>query len=163
VLDEECAALHAGASLEWFDSGRLGQGVRIRAGEVDMLQMLGTAPLVSIDGFDRDAQEDAREITFAAGGNLDFFGPGDAEAYRIVYEVPQQPTGRVMVHSGGGTYDATRELAVASGKGWREMVLTRACLPQLGSNIRIESEAALVLRIDSITREELDGAASCSF
>ncbi|GAB5457908.1 MAG: exo 1,3/1,4-beta-D-glucan glucohydrolase [Henriciella sp.] len=162
-LDETCAALLTGPSLDWFSSGRLGEGVTVRAGRIDVPQMRGSTSVVSLRGYDRDAQEDAREITFAAGGRVELAGPGEAAAYRIVYEVPEAPAGKVTVGSGGNTLDVTSNMALAAGKGWREMVLTPACLSQLDGTLSFGASASFTIRIDSITREQLDDTASCSF
>lgn len=162
-LDETCAALLTGPSLDWFSSGRLGEGVTVRAGRIDVPQMRGSTSVVSLRGYDRDAQEDAREITFAAGGRVELAGPGEAAAYRIVYEVPEAPAGRVTVGSGQSTLDVTSNMALAAGKGWREMVLTPACLSQLDGTLSFGASASFTIRIDSITREQLDATANCSF
>jgi beta-glucosidase len=162
-LDETCEALVAGQSLDWFSSGRLGEGVTVRAGNIDVPQMLGRTTLVSLRGIDRDAQEDAREITFEPGGSLGIEGPGNDEAFRIVYEVLDRPLETVLIRSGDSTLDATASLAVAAGKGWREMVLTKACLPQIGNSLRIESEGTFAMRIHTIIREEMDDEMECSF
>ena len=125
--------------------------------------MRGSTALVSLAGYDRDAQEDARELTFAAGGSIDMAGPGEAEAYRIVYEVSEAPSGTVTLGSGGSTLDATARMALAAGKGWREMVLTSDCLDGLDSTLRIAAQGDFTMRIDSIAREDLDESTECSF
>ncbi|MEL6753663.1 MAG: glycoside hydrolase family 3 N-terminal domain-containing protein, partial [Pseudomonadota bacterium] len=141
-LDETCSSVQVGASLDWFSSGRLGEGVTARAGSIDIPQLRGSTTLVSALGYDRDAQEDAREITFQSGGSVELAGPGESEAFRIVYEVPERPAGKVSLGSGGSTLDVTPQMAVAAGKGWREMVLTDACLPGLASSLSLGSDAA---------------------
>jgi len=162
-LDETCSSVQVGASLDWFSSGRLGEGVTARAGSIDIPQLRGSTTLVSALGYDRDAQEDAREITFKSGGSVEIAGPGESEAFRIVYEVPERPAGKVSLGSGGSTLDVTPQMAVAAGKGWREMVLTDACLPSLASTWSLGSDAAFTIRIDSISREETAAGAECSF
>ncbi|MGB7373059.1 glycoside hydrolase family 3 N-terminal domain-containing protein [Pontixanthobacter sp.] len=162
-LDEGCAALASGAGAEWFAAGRLAAGVTVRSGANAFSQMLGTAPRIIIRAIDRNAQEDAREIAFEAGGELELSGSGAAEAYRITYALPQRPEGPVTFISGASTYDAAREIAVAEGKGWREMVLTRDCLPQLTNALRVRSAASLILRVHTIRREELPAGTPCSF
>ncbi|RJY09871.1 glycoside hydrolase family 3 protein [Aurantiacibacter aquimixticola] len=162
-LDEECAALEAGAGADWFVSGRLSDGIRVRAGEVDMAQMLGTAPLATMRGYDRNAQEDAREITIADNGYIEFFGIGADEAYRIAYEVPERPEGTVTITSGTSRLDATQYMAIAAGKGWREMVLTAACLPALGNTLRIDASQEFTLRIHTIRREDVAEGTDCAF
>nr|WP_070958808.1 glycoside hydrolase family 3 protein [Hyphomonas sp. Mor2] len=163
ALDESCSNLVQAASLDWFSSGRMADGVTVSAGSDDLPQMRGTSPLVSIRGLDRAAQEDAREIAFQAGGGLTITGPGKDEAYRIAYRIVDRPTGEVSISSGGDQIDATGELAVAAGKGWREMVLTKSCLPTLNSELRFQSEDAFELQIHSIVREDLDDVAECAF
>ncbi|MEM9573553.1 MAG: glycoside hydrolase family 3 N-terminal domain-containing protein [Pseudomonadota bacterium] len=163
ALDETCAALVAGDSLDWLTSGRLGDGVSARAGEADLPQLRGQTELVAARGVDRDAQEDAREITFQPGGRLTFDGPGTDEAYRIVYELFERPEGQVSVGSGDQTFDATAELSVAAGKGWREMVLTRACMSELSNTLSFESDGPLTLRVHTIVRESLGDDVECSF
>ncbi|MEL6956193.1 MAG: glycoside hydrolase family 3 C-terminal domain-containing protein, partial [Pseudomonadota bacterium] len=162
-LDETCSSVEVGASMDWFSSGRLGEGVTARAGSIDIPQLRGSTTLVSALGYDRDAQEDAREITFQSGGSVELAGPGESEAFRIVYEVPERPAGKVSLGSGGSTLDVTPQMAVAAGKGWREMVLTDACLPGLASTWSLGSDAAFTIRIDSISREETAAGAECSF
>lgn len=163
ALDEACDVLTTETGLDWFSAGRLGEGVTVRAGNIDVPQMRGSTELVSLQGYDKDAQEDAREITFAPGGSIEISGPGAGEAYRIVYEVTDRPDGKVHIQSGDATFDATLDISVAAGKGWREMVLTPACLPTLTSSLGFEAEAALTLRIDTIVREDLGDGTPCSF
>ena len=162
-LDESCAALLVGESLDWFSSGRLGEGVTVRVGNIDVPQMRGSTELVAAKGFDRDAQEDARELNFVSGGRMEISGPGESEAFRIVYEVPSEPAGTVEIFSGDSRLNVTPNMNLAAGKGWREMVLTTACLPDMSNTLAFQAGAELTLRIDSITREELEGTSECSF
>ncbi|NQY99029.1 MAG: glycoside hydrolase family 3 C-terminal domain-containing protein, partial [Henriciella sp.] len=135
TYDETCAGLAFDAGQDWFSSGRLGEGVTVRAGSIDVPQMRGSTVLVSLTGYDRDAQEDAREIQFESGGSIEIAGPGEGEAFRITYEVPERPAGKVFIGSGESTYDATLGVSVAAGKGWREMVITQDCLPDLANDL----------------------------
>ena len=57
----------------------------------------------------------------------------------------------------------TQALSVAEGKGWREMVLTPACLPSLGNSLTIRSQAPFVLQVASISQDSADEDAECSF
>ncbi|MEM1380981.1 MAG: glycoside hydrolase family 3 N-terminal domain-containing protein [Pseudomonadota bacterium] len=163
TLDETCAALTITAGEEWFASGRLGEAVTARSGEVDLPQMRGTSDTIVAKGYDRDAQEDARELTFAPGGALTLSGPAAKGAYRISYELPERPSAPVTLSSGGNAIDVSAQLSVAAGKGWRDMVLTKACLPNLESTLTITSEGPLTLRIDTITREARGEMEACSF
>lgn len=162
-LDETCEALLVGDSLDWFSSGRLGEGVTVRAGAIDVPQMRGNTDLVSLRGVDKDAQEDARELSFKAGGSIDIDGTGEDQAFRIVYQVTDRPTGTVLLSSGGSTFDATAQLSVAAGKGWREMVLTTSCLPEITNALRIETDGDFTIRIDTISREAREETSECSF
>lgn len=162
-LEETCSALSTLVSLDWFSSGRLGEGVTVRAGAIDVPQMRGSTELVSLRGVDRDAQEDARELVFNPGASIDINGTGRSEAFRIAYLVTERPTGSVFVSSGDSQFDVTPSLAVAAGKGWREMVLTTSCLPEMSNNLRIESQGELTMRIHTIAREDMNGVAECSF
>jgi len=67
------------------------------------------------------------------------------------------------VKAGGNAFDITQGLSVAEGKGWREMVLTSACLGQTGSSLTFASQSAFTLEISEITRDESAAAAECSF
>ncbi len=163
ALDETCGALNSGDGLDWFSSGRLGEGVTVRAGNIDVPQMRGSTDLVSLNGFDKDAQEDAREITFAPGGSIEISGTGTDEAYRIIYELTARPGGKVLIRSGDAEFDASLDISVAAGKGWREMVLSPACLPGLTHTLGFETDGAMTLRIDTIVREDLGDGVPCSF
>ena len=94
---------------------------------------------------------------------IEISGPGEGEAFRIVYEVPERPAGNVFIGSGESTYDATLGVSVAAGKGWREMVITQDCLPDLSNDLKIEADAAFTLRLDTIVRESMDPATECAF
>jgi beta-glucosidase len=119
---------------------------------------------ITATGVDRKAQEDARRIAFAPGARLTLTGPDSAAGWRITYQVTARPSAPVTVTAGGKALDITQAMAVAEGKGWREMVLTSACLGQAGESMTFASKGAFALQISEIAREE-DAAASteCSF
>ena len=52
---------------------------------------------------------------------------------------------------------------MAEGKGWREMVLTPACLGTTGRSLTFASTGAFNLQISEITRDEAAVTAECSF
>jgi beta-glucosidase len=141
----------------------LADGVTVRAGGTILEQMRGATARVVLRGVDRDAQEDARELKLAPGGRIEFSGPGNAEAYRIAFQVLDRPLEKILVRSGESAFDMTTDLSVAASKGWREMVLTKACLPDLTNEFSIESNGAFSLVIHSIIREEMETSAPCSF
>ncbi len=173
-LSEECAALAVVEGAEMFASGRLGSGVSAFVGRLDgkgfeelMPQMRGdmNGSGIVARGYDRDAQEDAREVTMRAGS---YFGLEQASdtggAYRIAYEVVSRPTGKVTIRSGDGeALDITRQIELAYFKGWREMTITQDCLDGLGSRLAFESAGEVTLRISSVRREEMPEGTQCSF
>ena len=65
--------------------------------------------------------------------------------------------------AGGKTADITQGLSVAEGKGWREMVLTPACLGSTGGKLTFASEAPFAFQISEITRDDAAATAECSF
>lgn len=163
-LDESCAPLESGPSRELFGSGRLADGVVANAGEGALPNLTGVAGGISARGYDKDAQEDAREIVFAPGSSLIFTQSDEASgAYRITYEVPARPTAPVHLLVGDRRIDISQELLVAEGKGWREMVVTEACAGELGRRIGFVSEGAFTLRIAAIDRFDAEDGAECSF
>lgn len=179
-LDEQCSALTAVDGSELFASGRLGQGVvafasRIgAAGPGELVpQMRGeySAAGVTARGYDRNAQEDAREIRLAPGARLGLAQEKDSGgAYRIAYEVVTRPTASITLKLEAqgeaeprSSIDLTRHFAHAWQKDWREMLITEACAPGLGQSIAFESEGEVTFRISSVTREEVPEGTECSF
>ena len=65
--------------------------------------------------------------------------------------------------AGGKAFDITQPMAVAEGKGWREMVLSSACLGTAGGSLTFASKGAFSLQISEITRDEAATSAECSF
>ncbi|WP_232367371.1 glycoside hydrolase family 3 protein [Altererythrobacter lutimaris] len=173
-LSEDCAALEIVEGAEMFGFGRLGPGVSAFVGRLDgagfeelMPQMRGdmNGSGVLARGFDRDAQEDSREITMRAGSYFGLEQSSDTGgAYRIAYEVVTRPTGPVRLRFGDSEpIDVTAQFELAQGKGWREMVLTTDCAGSLASRIAFESDGEVTFRISSIRREELAETTACAF
>lgn len=162
-LSETCGFLDA-KSAEWFDMGRLGAGVAARSGTVDLPGLRGTGGGITARGYDRNRQEDAREIAFAPGATLTLSAAGKGSGgYRVLYELANPPTAPVTLTVGGKQIDVTAGLATSAGKGWREMVVTRACAPADGSSLALTSAGPLVLRIARIARQEMPAGVECSF
>lgn len=163
-LSESCNYLSAGSANDWFVDGRLGEGVTVSANGMPLANFRGTAGGVTARGIDRNRQEDAREVTLAPGATLAFAHAGAGTgAYRIGYFLPAPPAGRVELTVGGTTIDITPQLAVSAGKGWRDMVITDACVPGLGSGITLKSSAPMTIQIASVSREVMPAGADCSF
>lgn len=162
-LDETCAALTADTGTMWFASGKLGARVMAVADNAVLPDLRGAGNGIIATGVDRKAQEDARRIAFARGARLTLSGPESAAGWRITYQVTARPGAPVTVTAGGKALDITQAMAVAEGKGWREMVLTSACLGQTGGSLTFASEGAFVLQISEIAREEGAASTECSF
>ena len=174
TLDEECAPLMEGPSRALFESGRLSDGVvafavkpNIEGDGEYLAQMRGNLSDsgVFIRGFDRNAQEDAREIRMMPGA---VFGlsqnPDTGGAYRITYEVVTRPTAPIRLRVGEtGLVDLTHPFEIAHGKGWREMLITEECAAGLGNRIRFETEGEITFRIANIVREDVAEGTDCSF
>ena len=161
-LSEECGFLNVAAGSDWFANGRLGAGASARSGQFEFRNLLGEANGVVARGLDRNRQEDARRVTFGPGASLTLSGKGEG-AWNIQYQLAGAPADTVTIASGGSTFDATRGLALASGKGWREMVLTSACLAEADDTLTITSTAPLELSLSEVTRRELPPGTECSF
>ena len=115
-------------------------------------------------GVDKDRQEDAREVVFGPGATLSLTQAGEGKGdYRILYDLPAQPAGKVTLTVGETEIDITRNFALSAGKGWREMIITERCAPELGDRIAITSDAPLTLKIARIVRQDMPEGAECSF
>ena len=162
-LDETCTALTADTGAVWFASGRLGAEVQAVADNAVLPDLRGVGNGITATGIDRKAQEDARRIAFAPGARLTLTGPESATGWRIAYQVESRPKGQVTVTASGEAFDITRSLAVAEGKGWREMVLTGACLGELGDRLTFSAKGRFAIQISEIARDDRIADAECSF
>ncbi|QDH34482.1 glycoside hydrolase family 3 protein [Porphyrobacter sp. YT40] len=162
-LDETCAALTQDSGAVWFASGKLGAQVQAVADNALLPDLRGTGSGITATGLDRRAQEDARRIAFAPGAKLTLTGPESGAAWRIAYQVAARPGAAVTVTAGGQPLDITQGMSVAEGKGWREMVLTPACLGTAGGTLTFASKGAFTLQISEIARDEAAASAECSF
>jgi beta-glucosidase len=172
-LSEDCAALAANDSANMFGSGRLGSGTSAFVGRLDgtgieelMPNMRGdtNGAGVVLRGYDRDAQEDSREISMPQGTYFGVVQSNDTGgAYRITYEVVTRPSGAIRLRSGDSELDVTAQFELAQAKGWREMVISEACLADVGPRLSFEAEGEVTFRISSIKREELAEGTECSF
>lgn len=161
--DETCAALTHDAGATWFANGKLGAQVQAVADNALLPDLRGAGNGVVVTGVDRKAQEDARRIAFGPGTKLSLTGPDSGAAWRISYLVSSRPAGPVTVTAGGQPLDITQGLSVAEGKGWREMVLTPACLGSAGGRLTFSSVAPFAFQISEITRDDSAATAECSF
>ncbi|MFO6448585.1 glycoside hydrolase family 3 N-terminal domain-containing protein [Erythrobacter sp. NE805] len=163
-LDETCAALTHDVGAAWFANGRLGAQVQAVADNALLPDLRGSGNGIVVTGVDRRAQEDARRIAFGPGARLTLTGPASGAAWRIAYQVTARPAAPVTVAAGSGKpLDIAQGLSVAEGKGWREMVLTKACLGETGGKLTFASEAPFAFQVSAITRDESAAGAECSF
>ena len=161
-LDETCGFLGAGAASDWYANGRLAAGVTAVAGEGTLPNLRGESGGIVARGIDKDRQEDAREITFGPGAELTLTGEGEG-AFLISYSMEQAPAGQVEFTLGDKTVDATEGLTLAAGKGWRDIVLSKACLNTTSNSLTMRSEAPMQIRIASVQRQSLPEGTPCSF
>ena len=162
-LDETCDALNVEGGAQWFAAGRLGAQVQAVADNAVLPDLRGAGNGITAAGLDRNAQEDARTITFAPGSSLTLSGPDSEAGWRIIYSVNARPNAPVTVTAGGATMDIAHPLLVSEGKGWREMVLTEQCLGSTGDRLTFESEQEFTIQISEITRENSAEGLECSF
>lgn len=163
-LDETCGYLTEAKSDKWYDLGRLAPGVVASAGGKDLINLRGQAGGIVARGIDYLRQEDAREIAFGPGSTLTLAQKSEGKgAYRILYNQPEQPTGKVTLTVGGKAVDITPQLRLSAGRGWREMIITKDCAPALGNSIAITSDAPMIMRIARIARQDMPEGAQCSF
>lgn len=163
-LDETCGYLSVGAGADWFAAGKLAGGVSVTGDGQPLPNLRGTAGGVTSRGIDRKRQEDTREVRIGAGSTLAFDQPRGGEgAFRLLYNLPNQPEGKVTLKVGGNTIDVTRQLALSAGKGWREMIVTEACAPGLGKGIAFSTSAALTIQIAEVRRTVMPAGPDCSF
>ena len=161
-LDETCGFLDGPAAADWFTNGRLSSGVVALANGIQLPNLRGEAGGVVARGIDKERQEDARELTFGPDTMLTMQGEGTG-AYRITYALDTPPSGTVSLSTGGAAFDASRELTLAAGKGWREMILTSECLGANSGTLIVATDAPMRISIAQISRQELPDGTSCSF
>ena len=166
MLDEDCAPLQQGAAKDWYVSGRLADGVLANTATGKLDNLRGEAGGIFAIGLDRNAQEDARAISFGPGASLELAQAGgdNGYGYRVVYEVQTRPSAAVYLKVGASEpLDVTQQLSVAEGKGYREMILTDACMADLGPSLTITSQGPFKINIGSVVREEFAEGTDCSF
>lgn len=163
-LDESCGYLLETKSDVWYNLGRLNSGIVASAGDKNLPNLRGQAGGIVARGVDYLRQEDAREIGFGPSSSLTLTQQGEGKgAYRILYNLAAQPTGKVTLTVGGKVVDVTSQLKLSAGRGWREMIITSDCAPTLGSSISIGTEAPISIRIAKISRQDMPEGAQCSF
>lgn len=162
-LNEDCAALSASGQADWFSAGRLAPGIMAVTGNTALADLRGTGAGITARGIDRNAQEDARSIAFEAGAKLTLEGPAGEGGYRIAYQVPARPAGTVTLSSGASSFDLTQAMSVAAEKGWRTMVVTKECLPDLDNTLSFSSSTPFELRLSYVGRETVAEGTGCSF
>lgn len=166
ALDTECALLVRDFSngLRVFGRG-LNPSVKAssedQAGSAPLANFIGssTAGLVRISGIDRNAQEDARRLTWTGAGEVRFDWMGSILPRNavIVFSIQSgtRPTSRISLAPLGGERGTDLDLSpsfdLASGKGWRNLRIPLACLGATGSNgIILRSNGPFAFELDSL-------------
>ncbi|WP_260483919.1 glycoside hydrolase family 3 protein [Sphingomicrobium flavum] len=164
ALSEECGLLDAPPAADWFVNGRLSDGITASAGGADLPNFRGEANGIVARGFDRNRQEDARQVDFAPGSSISFANAASGTgAYIIQYSLDGAPADSVYLTVGDNEIDIATQLSLSAGKGWREMVITDACAPGLGDGLTLRSAAPLSMKISSVVRQEMPAGTDCSF
>ena len=143
ALDLECALLNQDFSngLRIFERG-LNQAITASAadsgGQADLTNLVGKSPAnaVTVAAFDKDAQEDARRITWNAPGTVVFDWKQqalpEAGALNLTYKVDARPTGQLLLtpqcEGCDEAIDLTSTVALAANLGWRTMQIPLSCL-----------------------------------
>jgi len=163
-LPEDCGYLQESGATAWYDLGRLGTDIVALGGNTPLANLRGEGGGITARAIDKDRQEDAREIAFGPGTTLSLSQSGTASGdYRILYNLAQQPAGKVTLTVGDSEIDITRNLALSAGKDWREMIITEECAPGLGDRIAITSQAPMTIQLARIVRQDMPDGAQCSF
>ena len=134
---------------------------------------------VSVVAMDRAAQEDARAISWKAGGSFGFeasaaLNPAalaEGRAIRIDYQVGTRPTGPVTLSMSCGAncrdeIDITASLALAEQKGWMTAVVPLSCFKKgapVGMPISIHASGSFEMSISSVTLVDDGGETACRF
>ncbi|GBF57932.1 beta-glucosidase BoGH3B [Candidatus Phycosocius bacilliformis] len=175
--DNDVAVFARGQSLAPFALFAAdGQGQRIRLASAKGRSADGK---VSVVAMDRSAQEDARTISWTAGGAFGFdlagtLNPaalGQGRALRIEYQVGTRPSGPVTLSMSCGPncrdeIDITASVALAEQKGWLTAVVPLSCFrkgPQIGLPLSIQSSGRFEMSISSVTLVDDGGETSCRF
>ncbi len=158
TLNTKCKLSEASANGDFaiYERG-LKSGITAMAGSTVLTNLLGNSGGITASAFDVAAQEDARKIAFDAGSDLAFvwsskpIQPGSALRLRL--QIAQPPSGPLRLSAQGGntSVDLASTMALAAGKGWRDVSIPLACLADgETSGLTLSSEAEYVFELESI-------------
>ena len=157
-LKTRCALSEASASGDFaiYDRG-LKSGITAMAGSTVLTNLLGTSGGITASAFDVAAQEDARRIAFNRGSELSLVWSNQpvaqGSALRLRVQIAVAPTGPLLLSAGnsGRSVDLASTMALAAGKGWRDVSIPLACLADGNtSGVTLSSEAEYVFELESI-------------
>jgi beta-glucosidase len=153
-----------------------GKGQRLTLASSKGTSANGDVQVVSMD---RDAQEDARTISWKTGGSFGFeasapLNPAalaEGRAIRIDYQIGTRPTGPVKLSMSCGAncrdeIDISSSLALAEQKGWKTAFLPLSCFEkgtQVGMPFSIQSSGSFEMSISAVTLVDSGGETACRF
>lgn len=166
TLDMGCGALSRDYSggLRLFERGQnplVEASIEDQAGAEALTNLVGKGPAnaLRITAFDRNAQEDARRLTWAkpAKLKLDWKGatlPANARL-TINIQTGPRPVSKLLLAPIGiensKSIDLTSSIELAAGKGWRRIAVPLACLG-MGNprGLTLEANGPIEFELDSI-------------
>ncbi len=167
----------AAAERSLFGAGRLGVGISATAAGTALPGFVGRSGdgAIVLTGRDRDAQEDARAISWNAPATLAITGPASTTPVDVLidYQVTARPLGKVTIALGCGgdcrmRFDATQMFTIAEAKGWRSERIPLACFAgPVGAKpslpLEIASTDKLGMAISRLALVPSEGGTRCPF
>lgn len=177
-LDTRCSALARDYSggLRLFERGQnplVTASIEDQGGAASLTNLVGNsaANALRIIAFDRNAQEDARRLTWTkpAKLTLDWKGailPANARLVLNIQTGPRPASTIVLAPSGvenGKTVDLTSSIELAAGKGWRHITVPLICLGSgMPHGLTLEANGPIEFEIDSIGIAPNAGPMDCN-
>jgi beta-glucosidase len=176
-LDTRCGALARDYSggLRLFERGQnplVTASIEDQGGTTVLSNLVGNgaAGALSITAFDRNAQEDARRLTWAkpAKLKLDWKGASLPANARLVLNIQtgQRPVATLLFApigvENGKTVDLTSSIELVAGKGWRRMAIPLTCFGSgIAHGLTLEANGPMTFEIDSIGIAPNAGPVDC--
>jgi beta-glucosidase len=177
TLDTVCGSLARDYSggLRLFERGQNPQvaaSIEDRGGAVALTNLVGNgaADALRITAFDRNAQEDARRLTWATRAKLklDWKGAILPANARLVLNIQTgaRPASKLLLEpigvENGKSVDLTSSIELVAGKGWRRIAVPLICLgADMPRGLTLEADGPIQFEIDSIGIAPDAGPADC--
>lgn len=135
--------------------------VEDEGGSTSLSNFVGNSPAgaLRISGFDRNAQEDARRLTWTKPGKLTLTWngstlPGNAMVVLNI-QAGARPASRISLSplgvEQGANLDVSSSFELASGKGWRKLQVPLACLSNaIPNGVALQSSGPFEFELDSL-------------